>query len=103
MNMLLVMRRVWTSWIIFMMILAKGGCHSTYLGNCVKEIDNQYKDSIQLDELSLALGKLDDGKVEVQDPFEEVKLGGQTVLGYLYNPTSSTGFQNLFGKSFKAI
>ena len=42
---------------------------------CVQETTDQVEDNIQLDELSLALAKLDDGKIEVQDPLEEVNLG----------------------------
>ena len=49
--------------------------NSAYLADCVKEISDQ-DNYIQLSELSPMPSKLEDSKAEVQDPLEEVNLGG---------------------------
>ena len=53
------------------------GYDLAYLANYVKENANQVDDSIQHDELSPALAKLDDGKEEMQDPLKEANLEGE--------------------------
>ena len=62
------------------------------LTDCFKETADQVEDNIQLNELTLAPTKLDDGRAEVQDPSKEVNLGaGRVSPGYIHKSTSSTG------------
>ena len=49
------------------------------LADCVfEDVDQHVPDHVVLSELSQAPPKLDDDRVEVQDPLEEVNLGGAT-------------------------
>ena len=49
----------------------------------LEDVDQHVPDHVVLSELSQAPPKLDDGKVEVQDPLEEVNLGGPLLPGLL--------------------
>ena len=56
---------------------------SVVLANCVYKEEKIQLDLIQLDDLYLAIPKLDDSKIKVQDPFLEVNLRD----GSDYKPT----------------
>ena len=50
---------------------------SVVLAECMLESKELYLDAIQLDELELAIKKLDDSMVEVQDLLRKVNLGDE--------------------------